>query len=264
LLASSARDAGLPAPALAEKPGAGRWLVKPRGGAGGIGIHRYEGSLPRGCYLQEFVPGLSFSAVYVGLAGSCQLLGVTRQLVGEPFVHAPTFRYCGSIGPVKLDDASEKKIKDLGNILVLRAGLHGLFGVDGIWNEGGFWPVELNPRYTASIEVLEYATGIRTLALQRHAFEGGTLPSFDRRERPVIVGKAILYTRADVCIPEQVPVAGSSETIPAFADLPYPGDSIEAGRPVLSLFATGQDIEDCLHALHDRAAGVEAWLYAGG
>ena len=37
--------------------------------------------------------------------------------------------------------------------------LCGLFGVDGVVRGNRFWPVEINPRYTASMEVLEYVPG---------------------------------------------------------------------------------------------------------
>ena len=50
------------------------------------------------------------------------------------------------------------------------AGLRGLFGVDFVLRDGIPWPVEVNPRYTASVEVLEFAAGIRALTLHRSIF----------------------------------------------------------------------------------------------
>src|SRR5207249_313535 len=81
----------------------GRWLVKPVAGAGGAGI-RFAGphvrTSRRRVYLQEFIDGEPFSAVFLADSGGCRLLGVTRQLVGEPWLHATPFRYGGSIGPL--------------------------------------------------------------------------------------------------------------------------------------------------------------------
>jgi predicted ATP-grasp superfamily ATP-dependent carboligase len=266
-LASAAREAGLPAPALEMRPGTGRWLVKPRGGAGGHGVRflaEGESAIPEKHYLQQYIAGPSASAVFAGPA----LLGVTRQLVGEGFLRAPAFRYCGSVGPLLLESGLLQRIKTLGEVLVSRLGLRGLFGVDGVLCDGAFWPVELNPRYPASVEVLERATGLRALALHAEAFDpdwraGGVSPrsaSTSGDSPPPLTGKAILYARADVAFPAIGPWSHAID----FADLPHPGDVIEAGRPILTIFADGADEVACLSALRGRAAEVEACLYAGG
>jgi predicted ATP-grasp superfamily ATP-dependent carboligase len=271
VLVSAATAAGLPAPALARLPaGTSRWLIKPFAGAGGGGIRFWcEGDvrLPRGTYLQQFIDGSSLSAVYVAIGGASQLLGVTRQLVGEGWLHAPPFRYCGSIGP--LTNAGLSGLEALGQELVERTGLRGLFGIDGVQSGGSFYPVEVNPRYTASIEVLEHSTGLRILDLHRRAFEvssaacGFATPS-------AIVGKAILYARADLVFPGEGPWQASLdihrpiEDMSDFADLPHPGDCIPLGHPILTILARSLDEAACLRALQERAAGVEACLYAGG
>jgi uncharacterized protein len=250
-LAKAAREAGLPAPGLGGS-GRGRWLVKPRASAGGI---RFWGGerVAETCYLQEWIDGESSSVVFAGRA----VIGMTRQLVGEAWLGAPPFRYCGSVGPVEV----EKRIQTLGNILVERMGLRGVYGVDGILRDGEFWPVELNPRYTASVEVLERATGVQSLPLHARSF-GPISDASEKRSssgtllRSVanqgVVAKGILYARADVTFPADGPWPSDD-----YADLPHPGEVIEAGRPILTLFAPDLD------ALRQRAAEVEALLYAG-
>ena len=71
------------------------------------------------------------------------------------------FAYCGSVGPLPLDCLLAPALRRLGHRLAAEGGLRGLFGIDGVLRDGAFWPVEVNPRYTASVEVLEYATGLR-------------------------------------------------------------------------------------------------------
>jgi len=58
----------------------------------------------------------------------------------------------------------------LGDALVSGFGLRGLFGVDCVLRDGVPYPVEINPRYTASVEVVEHALGIATMGLHRLAF----------------------------------------------------------------------------------------------
>jgi uncharacterized protein len=249
-LTAAAREAGLPAPALGG--GEGRWLVKPRRGAGGNGIRLWEGMpISRSCYLQQFIDGDAASVVFAGR----EMVGMTRQLVGEAWLAAPPFRYCGSVGPVE----PMKNVAALGEVLADRLGLRGLYGVDGIVREGEFWPVELNPRYTASVEVLERATGVRALALYSAILGGGSLvlphfaPGFGA-EGNGIVGKAILYARKGVTFPPDGPWSHAPND---FADLPHPYSVIDSGHPILTLFASDAD------ALRRRAAEVEALLYAG-
>src|SRR5262245_8917424 len=85
-------DEDLPEPAMA------RWLVKPRDGCGGRGIYFWTGDpflfqKEPNSYLQEYVRGVSCSAVFLGSGRGARLLGVTRQLVGTRWLHAAPFAY---------------------------------------------------------------------------------------------------------------------------------------------------------------------------
>src|SRR5207249_6228704 len=109
-VASLLGQADVPCPAVrrvGDVVPPGRWLIKPLAGAGGVGIQFLAGDPPRAapqrCYLQQFIEGDSCGAAYLGDGQRCQLLGMTRQLVGTPWLHARAFRYCGSIGPLELE-----------------------------------------------------------------------------------------------------------------------------------------------------------------
>ncbi len=92
---------------------------------------------------------------------------------GSPFL------YRGSIGPWPIDATLAGRLRLLGDRLVSALGLVGWFGVDYVLHDGNPWPVEINPRYTASIEIHELAAGRSLLALHRRACEGIS----DRDER---------------------------------------------------------------------------------
>jgi predicted ATP-grasp superfamily ATP-dependent carboligase len=271
-LCDALREAGLPCPAVRPSDDAppldGRWLVKPLAGAGGSGIRPWSGrarpAVPsRPFYWQEFIAGESCAAVYVGDGRTARLLGVTRQLVGEPWLHAAPFHYCGSVGPLPLSPALRQAFTDVGAALGRAFGLRGLFGVDGVLRDGVPYPVEVNPRYTASVEVLEYAAGLRALALHRHAFDTEApvpLPA----EPAGVVGKAILFAQAPLRFPDQGPwvdASGGADIMPAFADVPHAGDPIEAGRPILTLFARAGTMAECLDQLRRLAADLDRRLF---
>jgi predicted ATP-grasp superfamily ATP-dependent carboligase len=275
-LAHLATLSGLPSPAIAapgETPcGPRRWLIKPLRGAGGTGIRWWTpeaaAQVKVPTYLQEHIPGEPASAVYLGTRRGALLLGSTRQLIGADFLHASPFGYAGNIGPLSLSDSLTAALQTLGQHLA-GAGLRGLFGVDGLLHEGSFWPVEVNPRYPASVEVLEHATGLRALHLHRLAFEEACaalacpLPG----GKGEIVGKGVFYARAEVRFPLTGPWQKalthpcSVEEMPDFADIPRPGDVIPAGRPILTLFAHAPSEAAGLALLKAKVAEVEHRLY---
>ena len=269
-LADVLRAASLPGPAVRatiEKPITGKWLRKPIAGGGGSGI-RFTTGTDRSdgrAYLQEFIDGEARAGVFVADADGCRLLGVTRQLVGEKWLHAAPFRYAGSIGSLALAIAERMAWERLGATVAAWAGLRGLFGIDAVVRDGVPWPVEVNPRYTASVEVLEYGTGVRALALHRRAFEP-TSPPAGAGPAAGMVGKAVWYAPRRLTVPADGPWEASLRDVsaidepPAFADIPPAGQRIAAGRPMLTIFATGTTVAECERKLHETGAELDAWL----
>jgi predicted ATP-grasp superfamily ATP-dependent carboligase len=250
----------------------GLWLLKPRLGSGGIGIRFWGGSKPtlallKTHYLQQYIEGTPAAAIYLGDGCRSRLLGVTRQLVGETFLHAGPFQYCGSIGPLPLGAELESALERLGDLLAARCKLRGLFGVDFILRDGVPWPVEINPRYTASVEVLEYGGGVPAIAQHRAAFEPTAEPENARPRPPGMVGKAILVAREALTFPESGPWSKSLDSpgliqdMPDFADIPHPGERIEARRPILTFFTRADTETECLERLKGIAAELDSLLY---
>jgi predicted ATP-grasp superfamily ATP-dependent carboligase len=291
--------AGLPAPAVRWDPRElvpmFRWLVKPIRRAGGSGIRFWDEPRPRGrrpvpVYLQEYIDGEPCAAVYVGDGDRAWFLGLTRQLVGSPWLHAAPFRYCGSIGPLTPSVVRWPLLQQLGAVLARGCGLRGLFGVDGVLRDGTFWPVEVNPRYTASVEVLEHATGLNALAWHQLVFGVGRLP---RRPTPVpasggsdapgpshrgvdtprspgdlrCVGKAILFAPKTFSFPADGPWASvlrvppSPAELAAYADIPAAGEQVRAGRPVLTFFARADSPAACEAKLREVADDLDRRLF---
>jgi predicted ATP-grasp superfamily ATP-dependent carboligase len=256
-------------------PTDGSWLIKPRAGSAGRGIHRYVGDVgsvhrpvrqPE-VYYQEFIAGDSVAAVFVANRESASLIGLTRQLVGEPAMNARPFHYCGTIGPIPMEPALRRQLERLGQTLARAFGLQGLFGVDGVLNDGTFWPVEVNPRYAASVEVLELALGVPLLAVHRDACTSGTVSwthwaagNGESQSVAPMVGKAILFARDAIEAPDLTPMADRAIgghrgrlPIPEAADIPAPGEHIPAGAPVCSVFSIGATTRKCFDGL-TRAA----------
>lgn len=218
-------------------------------------------------YLQEFIDGDCASAVYLAGPDRVHLLGVTRQLVGEAWCNAGHFRYCGSIGPLVVSAATHDLLVRIGEVLTSAAGLCGLFGIDFILRDGVPWPVEVNPRYTASVEVLEYATGLCTMEWHARTFVGDAASVAKATTSTLShkVGKAILFARQRIAIPREglwsASIGAPVDKMPAFADIPHVGQVIEKGRPILTIFARAADEHQCLMQLRNTAAELTDLLH---
>ena len=179
-MAGALRGAGLPALDVALDPAGlprdGTWLAKPLRSAAGIGIGPLSGEGRPGCYYQRRVDGTSGSALYVADGRGCRLVGLTRQWIGRA---GHPFGYVGSVGPVRVPEALGRQLDRTGRALAVAFGLRGLFGVDFVLAGGVAWPTEVNPRYTASVEVVEWATGRSLLAMHAAAFGGGVAAGAD-------------------------------------------------------------------------------------
>ncbi len=275
-LAEHFQKAKILCPSVMETPPTGNkknWLVKPRRGAGGAGIRPWHGeAVDAGCYFQEHIEGMSCSALYVGRDdNAATFLGATRQLVGAPWLNANGFQYCGNVGPLKLRPKVESYLERIGSFLAQDFGLRGFFGVDFILQHDTPWPVEVNPRFTAGLEVLERAAGQSFFGHHHDDFFPLNEPS---PAHPTMTngnqihGKAILFARDTFVFPgvgpwnECLQSDWSSLSCPDYADIPHPGSRIEKGQPILTLFAHADTEDACAEILRGKAQALDRKLFA--
>lgn len=249
-------------------PADGSWMVRAFRGAAGRGVAVWNAAVrgrPREPhYFQRRVAGIPISAVCLGTGNEARVLGCSRQWIGESLCGAAAFQYCGSVGPIELPDPLAGQIGSLASCLAKRFGLRGLFGCDFLLDGSQLWLTEVNPRYTASVEVFEFARNESFVARLRDVFRGALEPispvgrhAMKRPER--VVGKAILTAPCDVLAPTLpwTVFACDSAELPMLADVPAPGARIPAGFPVCTVFAEGATFERCDSALREA---VERWM----
>jgi uncharacterized protein len=234
---------------------AGRqWLSKPSRSSGGLGIEALRvAALASGLdeyYAQEWFDAPSYSALFLfNKNRSPSLIGVCAQLIGESWLHAPAFQYCGNIGPIPIGDDLKLRLQHIGNALQ-PVGLQGLVGIDFLWANDVFFVLEVNPRYTASVELYERASGESLLGTHIQAFQ--TSPpnplSEAKRGDKKIHGKAVLYAKHSFVVPQLHPWRGRG-----FADIPTVGSTISEGQPVVTLFASGDTETECRERLMELA-----------
>jgi len=132
-----------------------RWLVKRRGSCGGLGVTWFDRSdpLPGDGLLQQHLPGKPYGATYVSDGRTAVWIGLsrllTRSLDGRPFV------YAGCIGPLTACPAVADSLRRLGAAIVAATGIAGPLNADVIIDGETVSLLEINPRYSASMEVVE-------------------------------------------------------------------------------------------------------------
>jgi uncharacterized protein len=213
-------------------PTSGRWLRKPLRGGGGTRVREWRGgAVPAGTYLQERIDGVACSVAAVGDGKDAQVLGITEQLVGERAFGVRGLRWCGNLVPPRVPVPVDQP-QAICSRLASAFGLRGPFGVDFVWDGERAWTVEVNPRPTASLEVI-----------------------FEAAEPVRAAGKSVLFATEDV-------VVGDSERWleRGVRDVPHPGERIASGRPICTVVATAATPDEALARLEEQAAALRAEL----
>jgi predicted ATP-grasp superfamily ATP-dependent carboligase len=246
------------------------WLKKPLKSAAGfsIGFHELasaedstepgDRNQPPRSYFQEFREGESISALYLSSGEDCQLVGLTRQLIGLDEAGCGGFRYCGSVGPLTPDDLSPRVFemaRRIGRVLAEATGCRGLFGCDLIWNRGAesLHVCEVNPRYTASAEVLERAGSAPLMSLHLNACRGQLPDSVNEPTTDTQYhGKLICFAKRSF----RANLLKSRPPEIRIADIPSEDTEIAAGHPICTVLAKGDSESSVRAELFKSAAEI--------
>ena len=239
--------------ASAPGPASGaRWLLKPRRSGGGHGIVRWTQGMavPRTSIVQERIRGGAGSIIFVADGAAAMPLALTRQLSGDAAFGASGFAYCGSIlephRPELLANAIE-----LATRVTREFALRGVCGIDFIARAAVPYAIEVNPRPTASMELVERATG-RSIWRAHVGGCAGVLDSslLPASDAPILAhGKAVLYARHPVVLGDTTRWLTDDDV----RDIPAPGERIARGSPICTIFASGRTSALCYAALVRRA-----------
>lgn len=238
----------------------GEWILRPLFGSGGRGIQVWNDAAAASAILdephgfQKRIAGTSYSAVFIAAreVGDVRFVGVTEQLIGLNECNAGLFQWAGNIGPTTLSVAVEHKMRRVGNLLKWKAGLIGLYGVDFIVTEDEqVFITEVNPRYPASLELLEFATGHQLLHSHIQCFtEIENPPAWNCSATGPLFGKAVLYAPAQFTLDvDLTQTILSYEDFPKLADIPEQGTQFQPGEPVCTVYAQANSAIECRERL---------------
>lgn len=278
-------------------PDTGRqWLLKPLASGGGHGIRLLSRDPVKarsqltaledkeGFIIQQFIPGIPCSATFLADGRRAVLLGTSRQLVGAGEPGARPFVYAGNIVPLVLPfrpgmQALTGLLNRIAGHLTATFGLKGLNTIDFIANSRGIWILEVNPRWSASVELIEKklrqplfawhlaACGFGNAIDPELIFSGGGGGN-DRGGpacRPPVQydfwGKAIVYAQKTFTVAP--PIGPGLLYRQGMRDIPLPGTLVSAGQPVCTVLVEAASENSCRQQLGSRAAWARRILGEG-
>jgi len=267
-LARVCRGAGIayPPTLLRHSPPRGEaWLHKPRLAGGGHGIRPWvdgDGPPRRGTALQRHIPGRPISATFVANGAQAVLVGLAEGLAGLSQFGASGYTYCGSIVPPGGAPgtwvALLPRLTGIVTALTRAFGLVGLNGVDLIAgpSEHDITLLEVNPRHSASMELIERLYGAPLFRWHVRAITERALPRFDLgaalRQRGDRWAKAIMYARGALVVGDTAAWAAHG-----VRDVPHSHTAIPDGAPLCTVLYHGDgDNAALLEGLAERAAWV--------
>jgi predicted ATP-grasp superfamily ATP-dependent carboligase len=115
----------------------------------------------------------------------------------------------------------------------------------------------VNPRYSASMELVERAYGLNVFDLHVRSFDG-ELPAFSlekRLDHPRFHGKGIVYADDDVVMPNTAEWRREGRR-----DIPLSGEKIKARHPICTVLAQGESRDLCWNHLVAAADRVRQEL----
>ena len=135
---------------------------------------------------------------------------------------------------------------------VAASGCVGSVGVDFVINDHA-WAIEINPRFQATLDTVEMATGCHIFDLHLDACKG-RIPSLMPVPKQYAI-REIIFAEHDLVVRSNL-----KDLAPAIADIPFVGTEIEEGGALLSAYGHGPTPEAARKMLDKTISGVSRYM----
>lgn len=233
------------------------WLIKPFRSGHGMRIRSALETVAQDDeYYQELKQGLTVGVVFLADGTQCQLLGCHQQVTGLHSDPIQSYQFCGALAPFTLPDDIVNVIADIGKLLTREASLCGLFGCDFIVSDATPYLLEVNPRYTAAMELWETLLHRSLIADHITACQSHLLPPDLYRINSTACLKLILYAPERTVVSPNLSHCLDHVKGARLADLPTPGTRIALHEPVCTLLISGHDFSYFSDALNRSLTAI--------
>jgi predicted ATP-grasp superfamily ATP-dependent carboligase len=284
------------------------WMLKPVGRAGGVhvraiasleGLDRVAnlgldpGSLTSNLwYLQEYVPGISIGVSYCtgsnGNTGSnwntqsseppkTRIVGIARSILSEELDAPLPWIYRGSLAPYSVSPTVLASLGRFATTVAQSTGIRGLWQADfQIDPNGQLWLLEINPRWSASMELHEILQGYSWITEHVRILCNGAPKHVPSPASPAgqQVAKGILYAphgmHLSVAQVDRLWRSGWHGTLReleidefCLADIPQSdplGVDFAEGMPIVTVLVAGEKNADLLEKIRQARSTVLGWF----
>jgi len=260
-----------------------KWLLKAVNRGGGHGILELPQDKavaleliadlgdPSQYIIEEYLSGIPASVTFLADGREAVVLGTSRQLVGLQGPSGKPYIYAGNIVPLDTAFLSglssfEADMIRISQHLTITFGLRGLNTLDFMINSRGIWILELNPRWSASVELIEKWRGKRFFSDHITACGGRGLRdthSVDlslrrgkKNDFQGFWGKRIVYAQTSFNVKEQLGRNLDFLYEQGVRDIPFPGTQIECGQPICTVIAKAESDMTCWEELQVKGEWV--------
>ena len=255
-----------------------KWLLKPLDRGGGHGILELPQDVkvarelisglgnPSRYIVEEYISGIPASVTFLADGREAVVLGTSRQLTGRQGVNRQPFIYAGNIVPFdnSLLPGFQSLEEEMIRIIIHLTSVFGLRGIntlDFIVNTSGVWVLELNPRWSASVELIEKWRGERLFSHHIAACNAKGMDQFHfsrHGRKPVQMhglqgfwGKSIVYAQSSFQVTADSDMHSLYEQ--GVRDIPFAGTRIERGQPICTVLADAASDADCWQTLQTKS-----------
>lgn len=236
-----------------------RWLIKPFTSIGGSGIRFMDETHRPGTervYYQKFHNGMPSSAIVVSNGSEAALVAVMTQIYGDPAFGADGFRFVGNVFPHPFAREITGSATTIAEALTLEFELKGLWGFDFIY-EGNVTLIEINPRPTSSLGLLDMATWNDLLGLHMDSVAGKKSNLIlDPGPTGKYFAQGRVYAKTDAVF-----TGAQAWSERGARDIPHEGDFVNAREPVITVTASDSTYSGALAKLRKEATDAQNSIF---
>jgi len=174
-----------------------QWLRKAVKSGAGARIKPWKKVVPNdpNYIVQQKIDGPPQSVSFVANGREARIFAYSEQIIGDEAFGASGYRYVGNLILPQPDKGLIEKLSRLANDLTRAFNLVGLNGIDFILHENEPYILEVNPRFSASMEIYEDALGQSIFDWHIAGSRGEPLPDIPTLPSTEVHGKASVGSR---------------------------------------------------------------------
>ncbi|MBN2733594.1 MAG: ATP-grasp domain-containing protein [Methanomicrobiaceae archaeon] len=250
----------IPVPKIAED-GQYPVIIKPCCGAGGWKNKKAENISdenewtklwPGEPYIRQVpVEGIPCSVSCIADGSNARAVSFNEQFIrggtGEK-----SYGFSGAVTP--FNHPLEDEIIKTAETAAALSGCKGSVGIDFIAGDNKFWAIEINPRFQATMDIVELSYGINIFSAHVDACKGILPPVYEKKTEHYTARKVIFADR-DITVKEDL-----GKLYQDIADIPQTGTSIEEGSAFLSVYGKGSTRESALESLDKTIRNIVRYI----